>query len=58
MPKKLKMQMFKKIKLLISANDIFPMASPNKSLTQVLQATLHCTKKYDDWYMLKNLGHK
>lgn len=32
----------------------FPMASPNKSLKQVLQATLQCTKKDDDWCVLSN----
>lgn len=33
------------------------MASPNKSLKQVLQATLQCTKK-DDWYVLSNKCRK
>lgn len=36
----------------------FPMASPNKSLKQVLQATLQCTKKDDDWCVLSNKCRK
>ena len=52
------MSMFKKIKLLIIANETFPIASPKKSLKQVLQVhvTLQCTKKDDDWYGLKTLS--